>query len=382
MILSTFPQRASVLQTPPCLHKAVLQFSNHTVSKGRRPVLREARREAPIHLSRDLRVRSADSTPSLDTSNLGTTLKSASDKFCSLFPIWLAASSFVAAWKPDLFLWLTTDYFTASLAILMLSMGITLTVEDFERVVTKPGPVAINFLACYGIMPALGLVVGKLLGLPYAFVAGLVLVGATNGGQASNLCTYIARGDVALSVLMTTSTTLGCILMTPIICKQVLGAVIPVDALGIALSTFQVVLLPILTGVLLNKFVPKTCRKIEPFCPIVGILATIVLVGASIAKCATEIINGGMALQIACVILHLVGGLLGYFACKVVKYDEVVARTTAIETSMKSSAFSFLLATLHFGDPAVRVIPAISVVWMAIIGSSLATFWRNIPVKD
>eukprot|EP00210_Caulerpa_lentillifera_P007305 g6982.t1 len=324
---------------------------------------------------------SAESSPSV-SGGVSDTLKATSEKFCSLFPVWLAVASVAGAMKPEIFLWLTTDYFTAGLAVLMFSMGITLTVEDFQRVATKPGPVAINFLACYGVMPALGFIVGKLLGLANPYVAGLVLVGATNGGQASNLCTYIARGDVALSVLMTTSTTIGCLVMTPLICKIVLGAVIPVDAIGIAISTFQVVLAPIILGVFLNKVAYDTCRKVEPFCPIIGILSTVLLVGASIAKCADSILSGGLSLQIPCVILHLVGGLLGYFLCKAFNYNEKISRTTAIETSMKSSAFSFLLASLHFGDPLVKVIPAISVVWMAVIGSSLAVFWRNIPMKD
>jgi len=263
----------------------------------------------------------------------------------------------------------------------MFSMGVTLTFDDFKRVLQKPGPVAINFLACYAIMPVLGWGLGKALGLSTAFIAGLVLVGATNGGQASNLCTYIARGDVALSVLMTTSTTLGCIFMTPLICKFALGAVIPVDAIGISISTIQVVLLPILLGATLNQIAFNTMRKIEPFCPVVGVTSTILLVGAAVAKCSTEILEAGLPLQIGCMLLHLVGGLAGYATCKCLRFSEKVARTTAIETAMKSSAFSFLLATLHFSDELVRVPPAVSVVWMAIMGACLAVFWRLIPAE-
>jgi len=242
--------------------------------------------------------------------------------------------------------------------------------------------VALNFVACYGIMPILGFALGKAFGLSTAFVAGLVLVGATNGGQASNLCTYIARGDVALSVLMTTSTTLGCIFMTPLICKLALGAVIPVDAVGISISTVQVVLLPIILGATLNQIAFGTMRKIEPFCPVVGVTATIVLVGAAVAQCAQPILNAGVPLQIVCMLLHLVGGIAGYACCRLFKCSEKTARTTAIETAMKSSAFSFLLASLHFGEYMVRVPAAVSVVWMAIMGASLAVFWRGKPVKD
>merc|ERR1719181_1051851 len=114
-------------------------------------------------------------------------------------------------------------------------------------------------------MPLLGLLLGKVLGFDGSMLAGLVLVGSVNGGQASNLCTLIAGGDVALSVLMTTSTTLGCIIMTPLICKTVLGAVVPIDAMGIVISTFQVVLAPIFLGVGVNTVAPKFCAKASKF---------------------------------------------------------------------------------------------------------------------
>merc|ERR1719224_186653 len=144
---------------------------------------------------------------------------------------------------------------------------------------------------------ALGL--SKALSLPAALTAGMVLVGSINGGQASNLCTYIARGDVALSVLMTTVTTVGAIFMTPLLCKLILGAIVPVDAVGVAISTIQVVLVPIIVGMLANAKFPKTVKKIEPFSPVVGVLSTCVLVGAAVAQCATPIKEAGGSLQVA-----------------------------------------------------------------------------------
>lgn len=122
----------------------------------------------------------------------------------------------------------------------MLSMGITLTPKDFADVAATPKTTIMQFALCYGMMPGLALGLGKAFGLNNALIAGMVLVGSINGGQASNLCTYIAKGNVALSVLMTTATTLGAIVMTPLLCKLMLGAVVPVDAAGIAMSTIQV----------------------------------------------------------------------------------------------------------------------------------------------
>ena len=142
--------------------------------------------------------------------------------------------------SPTSFDWFTTNYFTGALAAPMLSMGITLTPDDFVAVAKEPKSVGVQFTLCYAMMPILALFLGKAFKLEPALLAGMVLVGSINGGQASNLCTYIAKGNVAMSVLMTTATTIGAIFMTPLICKLLLGSVVPVDAAGIAFSTIQV----------------------------------------------------------------------------------------------------------------------------------------------
>lgn len=158
----------------------------------------------------------------------------------TLFPLWTILFTAIALKRPSTFDFFTTEYFTAALAALMLSMGITLSPDDFVAVASEPSSVLMQFTLCYAMMPALAFTLGKAFGLDSGLLAGMVLVGSINGGQASNLCTYIAKGNVALSVLMTTATTVGAILMTPFLCKNILGAVVPVDALGIAKSTIEV----------------------------------------------------------------------------------------------------------------------------------------------
>jgi BASS family bile acid:Na+ symporter len=261
-------------------------------------------------------------------------------------------------------------------------MGITLTPADCTRVVQQPGAVFWGFVLCYGLCPLLGLGLGQAFKLPMDLVAGLVLVGSINGGQASNLCTYIAKGDVALSVLMTTVTTIAGIFATPILCKALLGAVVPVDAVGIAISCIQVVLAPIVVGMAANKFFPKTVEKVVPATPIVGMVSTCLLVASAVAQCAPAIVSSGIQLQIPVMLLHLIGGLAGYWIPKVLKFTEVQCRTMAIETAMKSSAFGFLLAKLHFKQYATRIPSAVSVVWMALVGAILAVVWRFIPVEE
>jgi BASS family bile acid:Na+ symporter len=157
-----------------------------------------------------------------------------------LFPLWTVLFTAIAIKRPSTFNFFTTEHFTAALGVLMLSMGITLTPADFVAVASDPSSILMQFSLCYGMMPVLAFVLGKAFGLDAGLLAGMVLVGSMNGGQASNLATYIAKGNVALSVLMTTATTVGAILMTPFLCKAMLGTVVPIDAKGIAVSTCQV----------------------------------------------------------------------------------------------------------------------------------------------
>eukprot|EP00927_Polykrikos_kofoidii_P076618 TRINITY_DN73685_c0_g1_i1.p1 TRINITY_DN73685_c0_g1~~TRINITY_DN73685_c0_g1_i1.p1 ORF type:complete len:457 (-),score=73.06 TRINITY_DN73685_c0_g1_i1:24-1394(-) len=298
-------------------------------------------------------------------------------RFCNLFAVWVALAAVCAIKAPATFNWIPSNAFTGLLGLLMLSVGITTTVDDFVRCFDRPGSLVINFISCYGLMPALAFMLAKVINADGPVLAGLVLVGAICGGQASNLCTLIARGDVALSVLMTTTTTLGTIFMTPLVCKLAIGAVVPVDAMGIIMSTFQVVLGPIFLGVGLNSLAPAFRKVVAPFTPVLGVVSTVLLVGASVAKCAAPIAAAGLPLQLACLALHLLGGILGYALTKAFGYDERTCRTVAIETSMKGSAFGFLLASNHFGAFNVRVPPAVSLVWMAITGSVLAVYWKG-----
>ena len=164
-----------------------------------------------------------------------------SETFSNLFPVWTVSVAALGLLRPAVLGGISTSAFTALLGMLMLSMGITLS-SVLKRpgvVLKRPGVVGLGLFMCYGLMPAMALGLSKVLGLSPALTAGMVLIGSINGGQGSNLCTYIANGDVALSVMMTTVTTIGAIFMTPLICKLLLGGIVPVDAVGVVISTIQ-----------------------------------------------------------------------------------------------------------------------------------------------
>ncbi|XP_022751696.1 sodium/pyruvate cotransporter BASS2, chloroplastic-like [Durio zibethinus] len=301
----------------------------------------------------------------------------------TLFPVWLFWGTIIGIYKPAAVTWLETDLFTIGLGFLMLSMGLTLTFEDFRRCLRNPWTVGVGFLAQYVIKPMLGFAIAMTLKLSAPLATGLILVSCCPGGQALNVATYISRGDVALSVLMTTCSTIGAIVMTPLLTKLLAGQLVPVDAAGLAISTFQVVLVPTIVGVLFNEFFPKFTSKIISVTPLIGVILTTLLCTSPIGQVSEVLKAQGAQLISPVALLHAVAFALGYWISKI-SFGESTSRTISIECGMQSSALGFLLAQKHFTNPLVAVPSAVSVVCMALGGSALAVYWRNrpLPVDD
>ena len=171
----------------------------------------------------------------------------------NLFPVWVLLGGALALAHPAWFTWFSGGLITWGLAVIMLGMGITLTVDDFKRVLKMPRAVGIGFAAHYAIMPFLGWSIAHLLRLETPFAVRLILVSCCPSGTASNVVNYIARSNVALSVLITMCSTLGAIVMTPLLTKWLAGQYVLVDALGLFLSTLQIVLAPVIIGVALEQ---------------------------------------------------------------------------------------------------------------------------------
>ncbi|XP_078428066.1 sodium Bile acid symporter family [Wolffia australiana] len=298
----------------------------------------------------------------------------------TLFPVWVMLGTLLGIYKPAAVTWLQTDLFTVGLGFLMLSMGLTLTFEDFRRCMRNPWTVGVGFLAQYLVKPLLGFAISATLKLPAPLATGLILVSCCPGGQASNVATYISKGNVALSVLMTTCSTIGAIIMTPLLTKLLAGQLVPVDAAGLALSTFQVVLLPTIIGVLAHEYFPKVTERIITFTPLIGVILTTLLCASPIGQVAEVLKTQGARLIAPVALLHAAAFGLGYWVSRFSSFGESTSRTISIECGMQSSALGFLLAQKHFTNPLVAVPSAVSVVCMALGGSALAVFWRNIPV--
>ncbi|KAL6842645.1 hypothetical protein ACP4OV_027489 [Aristida adscensionis] len=302
----------------------------------------------------------------------------------TLFPVWVILGTVIGIWKPSMVTWLETDLFTLGLGFLMLSMGLTLTFEDFKRCLRNPWTVGVGFVAQYLIKPLLGCAIAKTLNLSAPLATGLILVSCCPGGQASNVATYISKGNVALSVLMTFCSTLGAIIMTPLLTKLLAGQLVPVDAAGLAISTFQVVLVPTIIGVVANECFPSFTKRIISVTPLIGVILTTLLCASPIGQVAEVLKTQGPQLILPVSLLHIAAFSLGYWMSRMCSFGESTSRTVSIECGMQSSALGFLLAQKHFTNPLVAVPSAVSVVAMALGGSALAVFWRNIglPAND
>jgi BASS family bile acid:Na+ symporter len=299
--------------------------------------------------------------------------------FTNLFPVWVLVGGVLALWHPPLVTWFGGDLIVWSLALVMLGMGVTLGLEDFRRVLRLPRAVAAGFVAQYLIMPLLGYGIAWALELEASLAVGLILVACCPGGTASNIVTFLASANVALSVLMTMCSTVAAVLMTPLLTSVLAGALIEVDAVGIVKSTAQVVLLPVALGVGLNTFSPRLVRVVLPVAPLVSVLAVAMICASIIGKNAELILGSGSTLLGAVFLLHAAGFALGWLFARVLGFDAQVCRTISIEVGMQNSGLGVVLAQRHFPGSAASVPAAISSVFHSVIGSLLAWVWSRRP---
>jgi len=307
----------------------------------------------------------------------GSRIQSISSAAANLFPLWLIIAAVSAIARPQLYLWFQKDYVTAGLAITMLSMGTSLTLEDFKGVMKRPGLVALGTGLQYTIMPSMGYLVSRLAGLSPPLAVGLCLVASCPGGVASNVVTFLAGADVPLSVMMTTVSTMAAVFTTPLLVKLLVGSMVPVDAAALISSTIQVVLLPVGLGAFLNQSFPDKMEKAAPFAPLLAVSMTVLICASVLAQNAAAVKQASVKLLGAVFALHASGFALGYLLARVFGVGERQARTMSIEVGMQNSTLGAVLAAVHFADPLTAVPCAISACMHSLIGSALAAFFRN-----
>jgi len=259
------------------------------------------------------------------------------------------------------------------LGIVMFGMGMTLRGSDFRRVLEHPRDVCIGVLAQFTVMPLLAWLLAKGFALSPDLAVGVILVGTCPGGTSSNVMTYLARGDVALSVSMTMTTTLLAPLVTPFLTWQLAGAWVEVSFTAMMLSIVKVVILPIAAGVAMNSFFADAVRRLVKILPLVSITAIILIVGGVVAVSASRIMETGLLVMGVVICHNLLGYGIGFALARAFHMDMAKAKAIAIEVGMQNSGLAASLAMLHFG--AAAAIPgAIFSVWHNISGSLTANY--------
>lgn len=296
------------------------------------------------------------------------------------FAVWVILMSVIAFMIPDPFLGLG-GYITILLGVVMFGMGLTLKAVDFKIVFTKPLPVLIGVCAQFMIMPLVAFAIAKLLNLPAELAAGLVLLGCVPGGTASNVMVYLAKGNVPLSIAMTSISTLLAPIMTPLILLLLAGQWMPVDTVAMFMSIVQVIIVPIILGLIIKKFFPVAVEKSLGVLPLISVAAIITIVAAVVSGNSETIATSGLLIFTAVMLHNGFGLLLGYFAGKVLKQDEVNRRAIAIEVGMQNSGLGVALATAHFG-PLAALPSVLAAAWHNISGPILATYWSKKPVVN
>lgn len=271
-------------------------------------------------------------------------------------------------------------YITILLGIVMFGMGLTLKAVDFKLIATHPKPVLIGVAAQFIIMPSTALAIAYILQLPGELAAGLVLLGSVPGGTASNVMVYLAKGNVPLSITMTSFSTLLAPLLTPLLLLLLAGQWMPVDPMSMFMSIVQVIILPIALGLIVKKLLPTFVEKSLNVVPLISVLAIITIVSAVVAGNVDNIASAGFLVFLGVFLHNGAGLLLGYYAGKMTGLSKLDCRAISIEVGMQNSGLGVALATAHLG-PLAALPSALGAVWHNISGPILATYWSKRPVE-
>jgi BASS family bile acid:Na+ symporter len=292
-----------------------------------------------------------------------------------LFPVWALLFSSAALWRPEAFAVLRPAI-VPLLGVVMFGMGMTLTPDSFVAVLRRPRVVALGVALQFTVMPLTAYLVGRALNLPAELLAGLVLVGSCPGGTASNVIAYLARGDVALSITLTTISTLLAVAATPTLTWLYLQRVIDVPVDAMLIDVVKIVLIPVVLGVAVNRLLGGRLRPLQRMFPLLSVLAICLIIAIIVALNAERLATLAWTSAVA-VVLHNAAGLIaGYGLARALGYGPRISRTLAIEVGMQNSGLGVALAIKHFS--AAAALPgALFSVWHNLSGSLLASLWSR-----
>ena len=293
------------------------------------------------------------------------------------FALWVVLFAGIALIVPEAFVWLKV-YITWMLGIIMFGMGMTMTVDDFKGVLQSPKAVVIGVVAQFVVMPGLAYLLCQLFQLPPEIAIGVILVGCCPGGTASNVITYMAKGNTALSVACTSVSTILAPVLTPTIFYLLASQWIEINAMSMLGSILQVVLFPIILGLIVRSVLKQKVDAYIQVMPLISVIAIVAIVAAIIGGSKAQILESGL-LILGVVALHNgLGYLLGFWASRLFKLPYADSKAIAIEVGMQNSGLGVALAAVHFAASPITAVPsAIFSLWHNISGPALATYWAS-----
>jgi BASS family bile acid:Na+ symporter len=289
----------------------------------------------------------------------------------------------ISLFVPQTGLWVSLSWINYLLMIIMFGMGLTLKFEDFKLVFIRPKDVIIGCVAQFTIMPLLAFMLCKLFNLEPALMVGVVLVGACPGGTSSNVITYLSKGDVALSVSMTSINTLLAPVLTPLITYLLLSTTVNVDTYSMFVSIINVVIIPIVLGFVINKFFETFTQKIIKVLPMVSVMGICMIVASVVSHNATKILSTGLIVFTVVILHNVLGYVCGFGLGKILKFNIAKTKAVSIEIGMQNSGLATSLASTSFASLAMATVPgAIFSVWHNISGAILANIFNRWKEKD
>lgn len=296
-----------------------------------------------------------------------------------LFPIWAAALAIAGYLAPELF---TPGKFliVPFLVVIMFGMGLTLRPADFSRAIGRWPVVLLGLALQFGLMPATAWIVAHLLGLSAQLTLGLILVGSVAGGTASNVISFLAGGDVALSITLTSIATLASVIATPLLTWLYAGTHIPVPVGSMLISIAEIVIAPVAGGMLVNRLIGDRWADRDGWCALGSAAAIGLVIAIIVALNAVSIATLGAVVLLAVIIHNGVGLCAGFGLTYLATRDSVVARTIAIEVGMQNSGLAVALAQQYFS--ATAALPgAVFSVWHNLSGAGLAAVCKRIDAR-
>ena len=305
------------------------------------------------------------------------------DLISSFMGVIILLSAVLALYFPSYFSFLSPSIINPMLGVVMLGMGLTLNPSDFKTVFSRPKDVIAGCAAQFVVMPLLALLLTKAFSLPVEIALGVVLVGCCPGGTASNVITYLSKGDLSLSVAMTTVSTLLAPFLTPFLTWALIGETVDVDVVSMFLSIFFVVILPVALGLTIQRFLPRFTKVVSTYLPSFSVLVIALIVIIVVSLNSAKLLSCG-ALVVLVVVLHNIMGLaLGYAVAKLLRMSGAKSKAVSIEVGMQNSGLASSLALTSFAQYPLAAVPgAVFSVWHNISGAIVARVYSSISDKD